>query len=314
MNYGSYSDELRRRKLDNPVTRCLTTIVILALHLLIIGGTVFWGGGCSSTREPKEKIYKVKLGGSEPSHAPEVGPPERLRPTGDPSPPAPKEPEVKPSPKPAPKEPAVKPQPKPRPKEPAVKPQPKPRPKEPTVKPVKQKTKQKPNQQQRKRQPTGNVKEPAVKPTKNTRQNSRSTKKPVEDDGIYHPPGGNNFNPNVKIGSRDAGQVKGPADHRTPMAGRNNEAQQKWIKNVGLFVDGFWTPPENVFWGDNPPTAVLELVISADGQVLSARMLGSSGNARMDGTIQQLIRQLKGRTVPRPPGGQQTIELEMIPK
>ena len=106
MDYGSYTEELRRRKLDSPATRFLTGAFILSLHVLIIAVTVLWGGGCRSTKEPKEKIYKVKLGGSEPSHAPEVGPPERLRPTGNTSP-APPEPAVKPLPKPAPKEPSV---------------------------------------------------------------------------------------------------------------------------------------------------------------------------------------------------------------
>lgn len=312
MNYASYSDELRRRKLDNPVTRCLTTIVVLTLHLLIIGGIVFWGGGCRSTREPKEKIYKVKLGGAEPSHAPEVGPPERLRPTGDPSPPsppAPPEPQVKPQPKPAPKEPSVKPAPRPAPKEPTVKPQPKNRPKN--------KPKNKPKPKPTSRQQSNNVREPAVKPS-STRQNPRNGKpsksRSNKDDGIYHPPGGNNFNSAYKIGSRDAGQVKGPADNRTPMAGKDDEAEKEWGDRVGKFLHMFWSPPENVFWGDNPPSADLELVIDSDGRVLGARLVKSSGNARMDGTIQQLIRQLNGKTVPRPPRGREKIVVELSPK
>ena len=285
MDYRSYSDELRRRKLESPATRWFTGAVILTLHVLILGMTVLWGGGCRSSKEPKEKIYKVKLGGSEPSHAPEVGPPERLRPTGDPSPPS---------------EPAV------------VPPPPKPVPKEPTV--VKPKARPKPKPK------PNSIREPAVKPSPSPRQNPRngrqqSRQRPKEkDDGIYHPPGGSNFNPNVKIGSRDAGQLRGPADHRTPMAGKDDEADRKWQTDVQMYVDRLWTPPENVFWGDDPPQAVLELVIASDGRVIRARLVKSSGNARMDGTIENLIRQLKGRTVPRPPQGQQTVEVELVPR
>lgn len=304
MDYRSYSEELRRRKLDRPATRWFTGFVILTLHVLIIGMTVLWGGGCRSTKEPKEKIYKVKLGGSEPSHAPEVGPPERLRPTGNTSP-APPEPAVKSLPKPKPKEPQVKPLP------PKPKPKPRPVPKEPKV--VKAKPKPRPKQPP-KRKPT-NIREPAVKPSMQmTRQNRRNTKPRMQDDGIYHPPGGSNFNPNVKIGSRDAGQVKGPADHRTPMAGRDDEADAKWNDSVGQFVNMLWTPPENVFWGDDPPRAVLELVVASDGRVMRARLVKSSGNARMDATIEQLIQLLKGRNAPRPPQGQRTIEVELIPR
>ena len=317
MDYRSYSEELRRRKLDRPATRWFTGAVILTLHVVIIGMTVLWGGGCRSTKEPKEKIYKVKLGGSEPSHAPEVGPPERLRPTGDPSPPVPSEPAVAPSPKPVPKEPKVTPsKPKPVPKEPKVRPtrpkpksRPKPVPKEPKVvnSKVRPQSKSKPA-----------PREPGVKPSSSARQNSRNNRQQAKqrpkDDGIYHPPGGSNFNPNVKIGSRDTGQLKGPADHRTPMAGKDDEADRKWQSDVQTYVDRLWTPPENVFWGDNPPQAVLELVIASDGRVLRARLVKSSGNARMDGTIQNLIQQLKGRKAPVPPGGQQTIEVELIPR
>ena len=131
---------------------------------------------------------------------------------------------------------------------------------------------------------------------------------------MYTPPGGSNFNPNVRIGSRDAGQVRGPADHRTPQAGRDDAADREWQSRVQRYVETVWTPPENVFWSGAPPQAVLELVISADGRVLSARLVESSGNARMDGTIRQLITQLKGRPAPKPPHGQQPIEVVLRPE
>ena len=309
---------LSGRKLRKLLFGWATFAVVLTTHVLVIGVPLLWGsltmlglGGCRHERVREER-FKVKLGGSEPSHAPEVGPPERLRPTTTPDPgKTPKEPTqvVKPKPRqqPTPKEPThvvkPKPRPQPTPKEPTKvvrpKPRPQPTPREPNVDPyarARQKLRQQRAQQQRSR-------------TSPPRQR-RTTE---EDDGIYHPPGGNNFNRNIKIGNRETGQKRGPADHRTPQAVDDDEIDQKWNDSVGKFVDMLWTPPENVFWGDNPPRAVLELVVSADGRVLRARLVKSSGNARMDATIQQLIRQLTGKNAPRPPGGPRTIEVELIP-
>lgn len=98
------------------------------------------------------------------------------------------------------------------------------------------------------------------------------------------------------------------AGRRSPDGG---EADEKWIDSVGQFVDMLWEPPGNTFGGGDPPWAVLELVIASDGRVLRARLAKPSGNARMDGSIRQLIRQLEGRYAPRPPQGERTIEVEL---
>jgi len=314
MAYGGFNNGGRTdpgRMLTRSLFRWGTLAVVFAIHAAVIFLPLLWGG-CRHDKVREER-FKVKLGGSELSHAPEVGQPERLRPTtASPSEtaPAPQEPSVKVPPKkptPAPKEPKVvkpKVRPKPVPKEPkAVKPKvrqkPTPVPKEPKVKPDRNRNKR-------------NSREQAANKPSRTRQNTRNVK-PREDDGIYHPPGGNNFNQNVKIGSRDAGQRRGPADHRTPQAGREDQADQEWQSRVQKYVEMCWNPPENVFWGDNPPTAVLRLVIAADGRVLRATLIKSSGNARMDGTIRQLIQQLNGRPAPKPPHGMSEIEVELIP-
>ena len=60
--------------------RTVLLSVILALHVAIIFGPV----GCYWLKEDENKqkdiAFKVQLGGQEPSHAPEVDLPERLRP------------------------------------------------------------------------------------------------------------------------------------------------------------------------------------------------------------------------------------------
>ena len=60
--------------------RLTVFIVVLAAHagaIFIPLGVMLW-----RAEKPKPVAFRVKLGGHEPSHAPEVGPPSRLRPTG----------------------------------------------------------------------------------------------------------------------------------------------------------------------------------------------------------------------------------------
>ena len=292
------------RQLSKLLFGGITLAAVFIAHVIVLCVPLLGLGGCRHPEKVTEERFKVKLGGSEPSHAPEVGPPEQLRPTDAPPSPAPTppEPSVKrppKKPKPTPKEPTkvVKPRRKPTPKEPTkvVRPKRKPTPKEPVVTP---------------RQGSANNRNKAAN---NRRQNNTRKKPKPNDDGVYND-GGSTFNPNVRIGGRNAGQKKGKWDNRTPQAADADEQDKKWSAEVGRFVDVLWTPPENVFWGDNPPQAVVELVIAENGRVLSARLVKKSGNPRMDATIRQLIELLTGRNAPRPPGGKRTIEVELVPK
>ena len=125
---------------------------------------------------------------------------------------------------------------------------------------------------------------------------------------MYQPPGGWNFNPNVKIGTRDRGQVKGPADHKTPQGGLTQE-EEAYYASLKKFLDFRWVEPSRTVLGDQRPTAVLELTIAADGRVLGARIVESSGNASMDASVKRLIKVLD--RVPVPPNGQLTILVDM---
>ena len=62
MNGVFPNGEIRRPELDSPGMRWVTFIVILALHILVIGG-LMWG--CTSVDKPKEnpteRHYKVNL-------------------------------------------------------------------------------------------------------------------------------------------------------------------------------------------------------------------------------------------------------------
>lgn len=89
---------------------------VLAVHII----AVFGPAGCYSLQKKQHENddipFKVKLGGFEPSHAPEIGEPERVRPNPDANVPPPPAPEPEPEPAPAP-EPEPVPVPSPQPDE-----------------------------------------------------------------------------------------------------------------------------------------------------------------------------------------------------
>lgn len=283
--------------LSSPVRRGWILLCIMTLHVLVIGGPWFWMWAHGKLLPPKENRFKVKLGELTPSHAPEVGPPERTRPTA--APPAP--------PTPAPPEPTIQ----------TPKPKAKPAPPEPTIRPPKKvKPPPEPNVVRQKSKPVPQPKEPKLTraTSKSTgkkqkqSQNQRQSRHNDPQDQVYQPPGGWNFNPNVKIGTRDRGQVKGPADHKTPQGGLTQE-EEAYYASLKKFLDFRWVEPSRTVLGDQRPTAVLELTIAADGRVLGARIVESSGNASMDASVKRLIKVLD--RVPVPPNGQLTILVDM---
>ena len=70
-----------------------------------------------------------------------------------------------------------------------------------------------------------------------------------------------------------------------------------------------WIAPSRTVLGDLRPTAVLELTIAADGRVLGARIVESSGNVSMDNSVKRLIKVLD--RVPAPPHGELTVLVDM---
>ena len=63
-------------------TRLTTLLVVFGIHVGII--FIPLGVMLFMPQKPKQIAFRVKLGGNEPSTAPIVGPPERVRPTGNP--------------------------------------------------------------------------------------------------------------------------------------------------------------------------------------------------------------------------------------
>lgn len=290
--------------LSSPLRRFRIFFCILLVHTAVIGGPLLWLWVYGKLFPPKEIAFKVKLGGLTPSHAEVVGEPERKRPAAGAPAAAPPEPVVKPRPRPV--EPVVKP--KKRPVEPTVKPKPRPklRPVEPTVKP-RPRPKPQANRRRKPVEPTVNPRH--VKSVKKTTDRYRRPSSVEEAQRqVYQPSGGSNFNPNVKIGSRDAGQVKGRPDHKTPQGGLTRD-EEAYYANLKKFLDVKWVEPSRTHLGELRPKATLELNVAADGRVLGARIIESSGNNSMDESIRRLIKVLD--RVPTPPNGALRIYVQM---
>lgn len=283
------SEKFRRRELEreqHTLRRWKVRSIVLTLHVLVLGIPLLWSVLDKFFSPPKVNAFRVKIGPKELSHAPEVGRPERSRPGGAP------EPEVvlprpePPVPVPAPEPDVVIPKPKPKPK-----PRPKPRPRK-----VVKKTVKKP------------VKKPVRKPVK--KQTPRPVRKKRRDlqAEVYRPPAGSNelrvtgrgrnFNRNVPLGSRDRGQVKGKADHRTPGGGLSEE-MEKYNQRAGMYLKTVWIQPPKSLLGTSLPAVTIEIAVSADGRVLAKRILKTSGVQAMDESVKNLLERLD--RMPAPP-------------
>ena len=255
--------------------------VIFSLHCALILGPLGFHALMQSKSRQKPIAFRVKLGGHEPSHAPEAGMPERLRPS--PAPPAPQP--APPKPEPVPPKPQTKPKPKP------VKAKPKPLTK-PKPKPVKAKPKPKPVKAKPKPQEVFH----------DNRWDNFDPAKPAPQSG------GRNFNRNVPIGSRDRGQKIGKPDHRTPAGGATAD-EEKYGHELVNFIKDKWNRPPGILVDETAAVAI-ELTIAADGRVTAKRIIKPSPNPAVNKSAEELLKNLS--IVPRPPNGGTTLAYSLV--
>ena len=233
--------------------------VILLLHVLCIGVPLLWEALHAFFRPPKVNAFRVKIGPSELSTSPEVGPPERKRPGSSvPEPVLPVEPKVTP---PVKKTAQVRKQ---------VKKQ--------IKKPVQKK---KVKKQVKKQQPQKAVQK---------KQQSKPRK-------ISRPAGGRNYNPAVPLGSRDRGQQKGRQDNRTPGGGLT-EAEEQFNRRAGLYLKDIWVQPPKSLLGSTLPAVTIEIEIATDGRVLSKKITRPSRIPAMDQSVETLLARLDRMPAP----------------
>ncbi len=265
--------------------------VIFSLHCALILGPLGFNALMQERSRKKPIAFRVQLGGFEPSHAPEVGIPERKRPAPAPANPAP--------PKPAP------------PKKTAAK------------KPLPKKTVKKTTPP--KKQPKKTVKKtvtPKRVTAKKTPAKKTQLRKKSETPEVFHDnrwdnfdpnktpaaSGGKNFNRNVPIGTRDRGQKIGKADHRTPAGGATAD-EEKYAHDLVNFIREKWNRPPGILVDDNAAVTI-ELTIAADGRVTGKRIVKSSPNPAVNRSVQDLLKNLS--LVPRPPGGSTTLSYSLV--
>ena len=300
---------------------------ILAVHIIALLGPA----GCfmvqKKLHEKDDIPFKVKLGGFEPSHAPEVGEPERIRPNPNANvpPPVESEPEVpevpqekKSDPAPVPvdkdkaaKQAALKKKLEQQKKDLQKK-------KEADLKRKKElERKKKEADLKRKKELENKKKEADLKRKKEEerrkkeaefkkRQESERKKKELERkkkeaQSVYHDkkwdnwdpdkpataPGGENFNKNVKIGNKDRGQKIGKVDGKTPAGGADSRSDA-YKQQLSRIVSEKWRPPARVFV--TADTAVeITIEVSVNGAV-KAWISKRSPNPEVNNSVEDFLR------------------------
>ena len=304
-----------------PARKTILFLLIVAGHLL----AVFGPAGClmiqAKNAEKEEIPFKVKLGGFEPSHAPIVGPPERLRPTGQERnipPPAP------PEPVPAPPKPAI---PKPDPaveearrKKAAEDARRKKAAEEARKKRAAEEARRKKAAEEARRKKAAEEarrkKAAEEARRKKAAEEARRRQQQVHHDSRWdnwdpNKPasnGGSNTNANVPIGTRDAGQRRGAVDSRTPAGGATADEQAYWAKVRSFFMDK-WKPPAGIFVDETTQVQVT-VEVNASGRVTRKWISKRSPNAAVNASAEALLKNLS--VIPKPPNGATRFTLSLV--
>ena len=297
--------------------RFITLIVVFAVHV----GAIFIPLGVMlfMPEKPKQIPFRVKIGGSEPSHAPIVGPPMRVRPTGtEGGGGTPQPPPSKPKPLPQPK-PVVKPKPKPvvKPKpKPVVKPKPKPKPK-PVVKPKVDKRRQRQIAQQKRLREERRRQQRLAQQKRLREERRRRLQQQVHHDKRWdnwdpNKPagGGSNTNMAVPIGPRDQGQALGKVDGRTPAGGATPDEDKYWEK-FKKYLQERWQAPAGIFVTAET-AVVIELQWDGRGKIVAKKIISSSPNPAVTQSVKMMLEHLD--YIPTPPYGMATrsIKFRMV--
>lgn len=255
-------------------------ISVSAVHVVLLLGPMLFYFFFSNLIPAEEVAYKVSLEGI-PSTDVEAGKPERKPPPSAPAQPTPPTP-TPPTPEvptPTPPTPDI-PKPSPRPSPVAVPAPPKPSPPKPTP---------------AKPSPTKPV-TPAKPTTATKTQNSK--------DQVFN----DNFNPNtmVPLGTKNVGQAVGTPNHATPAGGGDdgsgyaNKIGDMLTKYLGSNLANLEAGQKEIH---------LKIDVTADGKVLKAELVGTSGSKAFDDLCRAKLAQLTSLPAPGRP-----MALDMILK
>ena len=283
-------------------------IIVIAFHILAIGGPYVWWLMSGLFKTEPEKIIEIHLdnlpasdspggaaGGTPPPPNPE--PPNPEPPTPEPptpTPPQPTPPPPKPKP-PVPKPPVVKP-PKPQP----------PKPKQPEVKPPKEKPKEKP-----KDKPEKKYLDPKdILKTDKTVIKKNQPKKPNPDDKPYSPPGAQSDlkdRLDKALGNGVVGQPPGLGGGNP-----NKDAMEAaYGQLLAAYIKKRWNKPNQYELNHTRPSVLVRFTLSPSGNVIRAEIVEPSNIPAMDRSVIKLLNSNDMRMVPVPPPGVSEVEIRM---
>ncbi len=272
--------------------------VVAVLHCLLIFLPLWY----FELRQPKQKVnlFRVKIGPSELSSGPVVGPPERARRSlSKPQP----EPDVpKPQPK-APEEPVVQQRSVP-PTEPKI----------PSLKKPVPKKQNKPSKPVPKKQnkPAKTAAKKQNKPAKTVPKKTVKPKRSPQDGVFQSEPAV--MDPRTPVGNRNAAQTHGKKfDGKAPGGGANADLT-RYGKNLERAIYSKWKQPAQSHIGDSRPETVVEFTLSSSGKVLSSRIVSPSGNPAMEESVKALLATLDILPVPPYVPGQKVFEIQLVLK
>ena len=272
--------------------RLTTLIVVIAVHV----GAVFIPLGVMlfTPEKPKQIPFRVKIGGIEPSSASIVGPPTRVRPTGnegngDTPPPPP----------------------------PVVKQKPKPVVKTKIDKRRQQQLAQQKRLQEERRRQQQLAQQKRLQEERRRQQRLAQQKRLQEErrrrlqQEVYQDKRWKNWDPNkpagggtntniaVPIGPRNQGQTIGKNIGGTPAGGATPDEAKYWEKFQDYLYER-WRPPAGIFV--TAETAVLfELQWDARGRIVAKRIISASSNPAVTQSVKMMLDNLD--YIPAPPHG-----------
>ena len=92
----------------------------------------------------------------------------------------------------------------------------------------------------------------------------------------------------------------------------NTLAAKNYENSVGAYLYQLWDTPDKSLLGGKRPEVKIQLSIAANGQLLDAKILKSSGIAAMDKSIRKLLKKVKYLPVPSGGAKKITLILEVI--
>jgi TonB family protein len=160
------------------------------------------------------------------------------------------------------------------------------------------------------------VKKTPEKPKKLTAEDIRSNSKVVKNEPPKKPPrggGGPIIDPNKLLRDlKNNGVYQPPGGGGGPIGEVGDPNQNDaYFASVSKFLYNHWQQPGKALLGNTKPSVDVRVNVAANGQIISATIVGRSGNQIMDISVEKLFAEI--RVLPVPPKAMEfTIKMMII--